>query len=61
VVVERGCSSKFPGQPPGKKDSSAGAETRGLAGVEERGAMVDSADDWGVGESWLGGVGEERV
>ncbi len=60
-MVERGCSSKFPGQPPGKKGSSTGAETRGLAGVEEKGAAGDSADNLGAGESWVGGVGEEGV
>ena len=41
-MVERGCSSKFPGQPPGKKGSSTGAETRGLAGVLVRASGTES-------------------
>ena len=60
-MVDRGCSSRFPGQPPGKKGSSAGAETRELAGVEDRGATGDSAEVFGAIESWAGGVGLESV
>ena len=60
-MVERGCSSRFPGQPPGKKGSSVEAETRGLAGVEDRGATVDSAEVFGTRGSWVGGVGLESA